>query len=118
MVSSHLGKPLQSETVLSACYENFPMVAVLAALRNTVKEVNVEHILERVSKVEVKHEKVHSHDANQLMLRIWWKLDEGEYHVTDRRVMFSDVELVDTVSLLESLLDFTEDEVLQLAAVL
>ncbi len=93
------------------------MVAVLAALRNTVKEVNVEHILERVSKVEVKHQKVAEHNMNQLTLRVWWRLGEDEYHVTDRRVSFSDIELVDPVTLLETLLDFTEDEVLQMAAV-
>lgn len=103
-------------SVLGSIQEFMPLIAVRKALAAAAGGTDAAYIVDKVSKVELRTEMLHDRYAVQLVLRIWWELEEGEFHVVDKRVNVEDGQIGTYEDVLAKLLDFKPEDALRFAA--
>jgi hypothetical protein len=91
------------------------MVMVKNGLRAAI-EPGAYHIVDRVTKVEMRTENKPDRFALTLTLFIWWELEDGEFHVTKRDAEICDGQTGTIEDVLMKLTNFEPEEVLKFAA--
>lgn len=106
----------KSNTFLDDLREFMPLVMVRKSMLAAAGGTDAQYIVDRIEKVEMKTIAVPSTYSMQIQLTIWWKLDDGEYHVTERRTVIEDGSYMSHDEVLEKLLDFKQEDALKFAA--
>lgn len=93
-----------------------PLVMVRKAMLAAAGGTDAQHIVDRIDKVEMRTVAVPSTYSMQLRLTIWWRLEDGEFHVTERLTVVDDGAYMTHDQVLEKLLDFKPEDALKFAA--
>jgi len=95
------------------------MVAVKKALAAAAgANNNIKHLVDMLDKVELKTEKDVSIMAVRLTLKLWWDLNDGEFHVSTKTKVIEEGMYIDHLSVLEDLISFEPEDLLKFAAYL
>ena len=95
------------------------MVAVKKALAAAAGANNdIKNLVDMLHKVELSTEKDVTIMAVRLNLKLWWDLNDGEFHVSTKTIVIEEGMYVDHLSVLERLMSFEPEDLLKFAAYL
>jgi hypothetical protein len=100
---------------MDALTKYMPMALVLNGLRAAINP-ETEHILDALDKVEMRVDTKPESLSAILVLRVWWKLSDEDYHVAERSLPLEMSQMQDPVKLLVELTRFEPEDVLKYAA--
>lgn len=103
------------KTLLDMVQEQLPMVAVKKALMAAAGGTDSAYIVDNVSKVVMRTETSPHILSVNLVLEVWWKIDDEEHHVTMRKVLVDDGAATSYEQILDELLNFEPEDVLKYA---
>jgi len=105
-----------SDLFLNEIKAVMPLVMVRKAMLAAAGGTDAQHIVDRIDKVELRTVPLPSSYSMQLRLTIWWKLEDSEFHITERQTTVEDGRYITHEEVLEEILDFKPEDALKFAA--